>query len=75
MAKRTGLKRKTIKQIVKSRPIAKRTGLKRKVVRSVKQKIYINPLNAKKVNRRTYLKAVQEKERRDNEWQATLKKM
>ena len=74
IAKRTGLKRKTIKQIVKSHPIAIRTGLKRKVDRSVKPKIYINSLNANKVNRRTYLKAVQDKERRDKEWQEMLKK-
>ena len=37
IAKRTGLKRKTIKHIVKSHTITNRTGLKRKVVRSVKQ--------------------------------------
>ena len=74
MAKRTGLKRKTIKQIVKSRPIAKRTGLKRKTIRIPKKKTYINTLNAEKVTLKKYLNALVEKERRDKEWQKTLDK-
>ena len=48
IAKRTGLKRKVIKQIVKNRLIAKRTGLKRKTIR-IPKKNYTNPLNAEKV--------------------------
>ena len=76
IAKRTGLKRKVISSIVKTRKVVKasRTGLKRKTVRGG-IKTYINPLNAKKVKRSAYLKALEEKQIRDKQREETLKKL
>ena len=74
IAKRTGLKRKVISSIVKTRKVIKalRTGLKRKTIRGG-IKTYINPLNANKVKRFVYLKALEEKQRRNKQWEQTLK--
>ena len=74
-AKRSGLKRKVIyrPKISKVKNIAPRTGLKRKVIRG--HKIYINPLTANKVKKSTYLKAVKELQRKQQEWEETIKRV
>ena len=74
-AKRSGLKRKVIyrPKISKVKNIAPRTGLKRKVIRG--HKIYINPLTANKVKKSTYLKAVKELQRKQQELEETIKRV
>ena len=75
IAKRTGLKRKVISSRVKTRKVVKalRTDLKRKTVHGG-IKTYINPLNANKVKRSVYLKALEEKQIRNKQWEETLRK-
>ena len=75
VAMRTGLKCKVIFSIVKTCKVVKalHTGLKRKTACGG-IKTYINPLNSNKVKRSVYLKALEEKQIRDKQWEETLKK-